>query len=339
MSALTVPANRIEDRSLVIALAIRSLAETLRCTEAELAKRAKSESSNPADWQAVQARLIELKQIPALKSLAERFTRSLGQGDSLAISEVVDALGRDPSLCVRILRMANSASVASREPVGDLPTAVHLLGVDRVRLMSRTLLLQRDSEGIASGFDWKHLWMHALATAMLAERLDEWSGRHASPALQLCAILHDVGKIALSVVAPDLYPKILVSAWLDRASLPPLELARLGMDHREAGWLFGSEAGLPAVVLDMIAYHDEPGRARAEHRGSVALVGVANQWAKLYGLGFSGDGAIPPVDVWETPAWEAWVRTLPAAPDVASFAVREASWIEEVRHELAGAHA
>ncbi len=317
----------------------RSLAETLRCSSDELARRAESSSENPADWRLVQERLLELKQIPALKSFADKLTRSLGRGDSLSITEVVDSLARDPSLCVRILRMANSVSTASHEPVGDLATAVHMVGVDRVRLMSRALLLQRDSDGIASGFDWKHLWMHSLATAMLAERLDAWSGHHASPVLPVCAILHDVGKIALSVVSPEAYLQILVTAWRDQVALPPLELGCLGLDHREAGWIFGTEAGLPAVVMDTIAYHDEPGRSREENRTTVALVGVANQWAKLYGLGFSGDGATRPIDVWETAAWAAWAGRLPTAPDVANFAVCESGWIEEVRHQLAGFHA
>ena len=314
----------------------QSLAETLRCSEAELALRAQAEADAEDQYQ-IEAALHALKQIPALKSLADKFTRSLGR-ETIEIDEVVASLSHDPSLCVRILRMANSVAIASREPVSDLPTAVHLLGVNRVRMMSHALLLQRDTEGIAQGFDWKHLWMHALATAMLAERLDTWSGRHAAPSLQVCAILHDVGKIALSVVAPVAYPGILLAAWQTQASLPPLEVSRLGLDHREAGRIFGQESGLPPIVLDAIAHHDTPALAAPENQSTVALVGVANQWAKLYGLGFSGDGSSQPVDLWETPAWAAWARTLPDLPDPTAFALREPAWLDQVRHELAAFH-
>ena len=316
---------------------IRTLAETLGCNEAEVAMRADLAGTTPPDWQRVQAGLQELKQIPALKSLARKFALSLDR-QVVSIPEVVASLGHDPALCMRILRMANSVFVSAREPISDLNVAVQMLGVDRVRLIANVLLLQRDSQGIASGFDWKHLWMHSLATAMLAERLDVWSGRHAGPSLPVCAILHDVGKIALSVVAPDFYQGILLTAWRDQVALHPLELTQLGMDHREAGWVFGSEAGLSTVVLDTIAYHDEPLRAHPEHRGIVALVAVANQWAKMYGLGFSGDGTRLTEDIWETPAWALWVETLPVAPSVDVFASREAAWVEEVRRELMSFH-
>ena len=314
------------------------LAATFGCSAAEVAARAAAASQHATDWQLVQARLQDLKQIPALKSLARRFTHSMGR-EIISIPEVVGSISHDPALCLRLLQMANSVHIASEQPVSDLETAVHMLGVDRVRLLSSAMLLQRDSEGITSGFDWKHLWMHALATAMLAERLDEWVGRQAGNSLPACAILHDLGKIALSVVVPEVYQNVLLAAWQDRAALPPLEQARIGMDHREAGWIFGSEAGLPPVVLDTIAYHDSPWRAQQEHQGTVALVAVANQWAKIYGLGFSGDGTVIDVDIWETAAWAEWVKTLHSTPEVQHFAAREARWIEETRRNLQSFHA
>lgn len=325
------PRPRQADRS-TAAHVTKTLAETLGCRPDEIAKKA-SRAGGAEDWQQVQARLRDLKQIPALKSLAKKFSQTLG-GQVVSIPEVVAAISHDPGLCMRILKMANSAMVASREPVTDLDTAVQMLGVDRVRLVANTLLLQRDGESMVEGYDWKHLWMHALATAMLADKLDRWSNFRAGPVLPVCAILHDVGKIALSVVVPEVYRDILVTAWQQRQSLPALEQSRLGLDHREAGWTFASEAGLPAVVMDTIAFHDDPHRAHPVNRSLVALVGVANQWAKLYGLGFSGDASGEYTDIWETPAWTKWQASLPLALDVDGFILKEQAWIEDVRREL-----
>jgi HD-like signal output (HDOD) protein len=309
------------------------LAEMLKRRPADLALQTVAAATSDEDRREVQQRLRDLKQIPALKSLARKFSQSLGM-QTLEISEVIAAIGHDPALCMRVMSLANSTSEGSRMAVEDLSEAVQRLGVARVRLIANTLLLQRDGESIASGFDWKHLWMHSLATAILAEKLDKWISYRAGPVLPLCAILHDVGKIALSVVVPDLYREIMITAWQAKTALPELEKSRLGIDHREAGWTFGSEAALPPVVLDAIAFHDEPMRAQPEHRATVALVGVANQWAKLYGLGFSGDGSAAAIDLWETPAWARWQATLPVELDVDDFVKREAKWIEDVRRDL-----
>ena len=312
-----------------------ALAAVLRCSAPTLhaAKATDDESPSPLEREDIRERLRNLKQIPALRSLAQRFSISMRR-DGLTVPDVVEAVRHDPALCVRLLQLANSATVGSREPVSDLTTAVQLLGVSRVRFLSSAILLQRDGDALGGDFDWKHLWVHAFATALLAERLDAWTGRRADDSLAACAVLHDIGKIALSVVAPDAYREILLEAWRGRHSLPALELAHIGIDHREAGGLFAKAAGLPPAVLDAIAHHDAPAFASARHQGVVALVGVANQWAKLRGLGFSGDGLVLEQDLWETPAWAAWIRTLPTTPDPLLFAENEAAWIDEAKTVL-----
>lgn len=288
---------------------------------------------SPADRESIRAQLRQLKQVPALRSLAQRFSISMRR-DGLTVSDVVESVRHDPALCLRLLQLANSAAVASSEPVSDLATAVQLIGVNRVRFLTSAILLQRDGDGFGGELDWRHLWIHAFATALLAERLDAWTGRHAGDSLSACALLHDIGKIALSVVAPEVYREILLTTWRDRLSLPALEVARLGIDHREAGLLFAQAAGLPVIVLDTIAHHDSPAFAKREHQGLVALVGVANQWAKLRGLGFSGDGLAPEQDLWETPAWNAWASTLPTPPDPLLFTENEPAWIEDAKSVL-----
>jgi HD-like signal output (HDOD) protein len=311
-----------------------TLAATLKITGAQVPASSSSvDPPSPREREAIRQTLRDLRQIPALRSLAQRFSIALHR-EKLTVTEVVEPLRRDPALCVRLLQLANSAAVAPGEPVSDLSTAVQLLGVPRVRLLASAILLQRDGDGLGGDFDWKHLWVHALATALLAEHLDAWSGHRAGDSLPACAILHDVGKIALSVVAPEAYREVLLQTWRDRLSLTALELARLGVDHREAGKLFGQSAGLPPPVLDAIAWHDSPAFAQAPHRELVALVGVANQWAKIRGLGFSGDGLIIEQDLWETPAWAAWARALPTPPDPCDFAELEPRWIEQTKETL-----
>jgi putative nucleotidyltransferase with HDIG domain len=203
------------------------------------------------------------------------------------VSDVVEAIAKDSALCVRVLRMANSVLVSPERRIEDLDTAVQMLGVVRVRKTAQALFTLRDAKRVGEGFDWRHLWIHALGTAAIAEELEKQLRPAGDSPLHLAALLHDVGKIVLATVAPEDYRDILVMAWNENGRLEDLERARLGVDHREAGVLFARHNGLPEAVVEAIAHHDRP-EAAEKFRFEVALVSLANHVSKAHGLGFSG---------------------------------------------------
>jgi len=232
------------------------------------------------------AALRDLKQIPALQSLAQGFKQATNRPD-VAVDEVVAAINKDGALCVRILRMANSALIGSERRIEDLETAVQMLGVVRVRKTAQVLFTLNNADKVVEGFDWRHLWVHALATAAIAEELEQRLRSADDSQIHLAALLHDVGKIVLSTVAAEPYRHVLMRAWGEGGRLEVLERETLGVDHREAGVMFAVHNGLPAIVVQAIAHHHDPARATT-HRLEVALIALANHLSKARGLGFSG---------------------------------------------------
>jgi putative nucleotidyltransferase with HDIG domain len=236
--------------------------------------------------EATLAALRDLRQIPALQSLAQGFKQATNRPD-VSVPEVVAAINKDGALCVRVLRMANSALVGSDRRIEDLETAVQMLGVVRVRKTAQALFTLNNADKVAEGFDWRHLWVHALATAAIAEELERRLRSAGDSQIHLAALLHDVGKIVLSTIAAQSYRDVLVRAWGEGGRLEVLERETLGVDHREAGVMFATHNGLPAMVVQAIAHHHDPAGA-ATHRLEVALIALANHLSKAHGLGFSG---------------------------------------------------
>jgi putative nucleotidyltransferase with HDIG domain len=293
---------------------------------------------DPAVREHTLAALGGLRQIPALQSLAQGFLRAAGRAE-VTVDEVVETIEKDPALCVRVLRMANSAFVNPAQPIEDLPTAVQMLGVARVRTVEQALFTLREADRVVAGFDWRHLWIHAYATAAIAEELERHVRTNAEPHLYLAALFHDVGKIVLSTVASDAYRDILVAAWNDRGRLEDLERGRLGVDHREAGAIFAKQNQLPPVVVEAIAHHADPGAAAA-HRIDVALVAAANHLSKAHGLGFSGarldDDA---AEFAELPFWPLVREECGFLPDLAAVEQAMREYIATLRSELRGLRA
>jgi putative nucleotidyltransferase with HDIG domain len=261
------------------------------------------------------AALDNLRQIPALQSLAQGFLRAMNRSE-VAVDEVVAAVEKDSALCVRILKMANSVLISPERRIEDLETAVQMLGVMRVRNAAQALFTLRDANRVAEGFDWKHLWVHALATAAIAEELEQQLRSHDDSQIYLAALLHDVGKIVLSTLSPDDYRDILLTAWNDNGRLEDLERQRLGVDHREAGVVFAKHNGLPEIVVAAIAHHDCPANATS-HRFEVAVISMANYLSKSHGLGFSGsrlDGSEG--EFAELPAWKVLQEECGGLPNI-----------------------
>lgn len=283
-----------------------ALAETVRLAVPEPALIMSPGDAEMAERRAKTLTAIEqLKQIPALQSLARGFLQAAAR-DDVDLDEVIATIGKDPALCVRVLRMANSAAIRPETTIEDVQQAVQMLGVIRVRTMARALYTLRDSRSIAPGYDWQHLWIHALATATLAEDLQGRLGLPADPGLYLAALLHDVGKIVLSIACPEDYAAVMLTAWNHSRSLDELERTCLGVSHREAGEVYLERSGLPFAVVSTALHHHFPGAAPVEHRQLVALVALANHLAKAYGLGFSGSvaGVEDDLEFGELPAWD-----------------------------------
>jgi putative nucleotidyltransferase with HDIG domain len=247
--------------------------------------------------------LSQLKQIPALQSLVQGVMRIMGR-DGVSVHEVVEALEKDSALCVRLLAMANSAAIAPEQRIVDVQTAVQMLGIARVRRVAQAVFTLRGAQKMVDGIDWRHLWIHALATAAIAEELDRRLSREPSSQIYMAGLLHDLGKIVLSTIAADAYRDVIVASWNGMGRLEGLEHDRFGVNHREAGVVFAKGNRLSDVVVDVIAHHGDPAGAES-HRLEVAIVNVANFMCKARGLGFSGsrldsyDGEIETLPAWK----------------------------------------
>jgi putative nucleotidyltransferase with HDIG domain len=298
-----------------------------------LAEAAKAQSPDDVRAQTLNE-LKALKELPALKSLAQGFARIVSRPD-VDISEVVDSISKDQGLSVRILRMANSAEVSSEQRIDSLDVAVQMLGVNRVRQAADAVSILSLPSSAGDSLDWKHLWIHALGTAAISERLEGLIRGERASAVYVAGLLHDAGKIVLSTLQPEAYRGVLLDAWNELDPLERLEVARFGVDHAEAGVNFARQNGMGEIIVQAIAHHGRPEQAEA-HRLEVALVSLGNFLAKAYGVGFSGsrlserDGEFA-----DHPAWAIIEQEIGRRPDIDQISDQMKVFIKRLRTQLA----
>lgn len=162
-------------------------------------------------------RKLDALVIETQPEVAARLLELVGD-DRAGLSDFAKVIRTDPALAGRMLRMANSAYFAQREPVTTLERACVLLGLSRIRALALGFYLSRS---IAPGGDERSLrlmWGQALLRACLSAKLAELKQPSLYAEAFLVGLLMDAGlPLVRALIGPEAY---------DRACPPGLPPSR-----------------------------------------------------------------------------------------------------------------
>lgn len=206
---------------------------------------------------------------------------------SSSAEQAAEAIGRDPVLAARVLRLANSALYMRTRRVATLRDAVVLVGFAAVRSILVTAVaydaFARGAPGY--GLDRTQMWQHALAVATVARHLAQARGL-AGEAAFVAGLLHDIGKMALSQILQDQYQAVL-EAVRGGADFVEAERTVLGWDHAQVGAEAARRWNLPEPLVQAIEYHHRPDEL--EDPGLADAVHVADALSVMLGFGVGTD--------------------------------------------------
>lgn len=204
-----------------------------------------------------------LQSLPALPAVYRELAAALENNDT-SWKEVCAILNKDMALVATVLRVANCAFFGLGGKVASLDHAVKLLGTQTLRtLVLSTHLFSIFNQKTMPVFSVSRLWNHSIRVAGFARLI---ATKEALPAnsREDCAIagmLHDIGKVILSVVIPDDFRKVIDTVQHENCAVHEAEMRHLGVTHAEIGaylmgiWGFG-QAQREAVRLHHVAVCD-----------------------------------------------------------------------------------
>lgn len=228
--------------------------------------------------------------LPSIPAAALRVVRETDSSTSTAGS-VAHILAQDQALSVRVLRLANSAYYGLSRKVSDLSEAVIVLGMRSVRNLAM----------VASTYPWmirplagyclgpRQLWAHSFGVAVGAQAVAERSRVPGLEAAFTAGLLHDLGKVALSIWLENKVAALIALANRDGLTFDQAERKVLGFDHAEVGQYMAEAWNLPKSLVDGIRYHHEPNLCHP-HSPIVDCVHVADYLTMTMGVGLGGDG-------------------------------------------------
>ena len=109
--------------------------------------------------------------LPSLSPIAVKLIE-LASDDASSMDSLADLIGKDPSLTVRVLNLANSAFFKSLFPASTLKQAVMRIGFHHLRILALSLSL-RDTFplGRVGNMDYEQYWRVSLYRGLLAKSL------------------------------------------------------------------------------------------------------------------------------------------------------------------------
>lgn len=183
-------------------------------------------------------KLEACRDLPSLPAAAARIV-DLSQDPTAGMGEVADAVGMDPALTSKLLRIANSPLYGQRRQSDNLRQAVMLLGLNATLTLALSFsLVSSLRSSKKNGLDFTLFWRRSLLAASAARVIAKSTSKAASEECFLAALLQDIGVMALNQAMPDLYEGMEPLTQRDHQEMTAYEKDRLNSDHADIGaWL------------------------------------------------------------------------------------------------------
>src|SRR4051794_2212950 len=136
-----------------------------------------------------------LRLLPPFPAIASRIMALASQED-IDIRELGKLVRMDPSFSAELLRLANSALFCVRREITGLAHAIAIVGTDRVKTMATMVAVNRMARASARIGALRKVWVHSLATAIIAEE-GARAARMDAESAYTAGLLHNLGTLGL----------------------------------------------------------------------------------------------------------------------------------------------
>jgi putative nucleotidyltransferase with HDIG domain len=200
-----------------------------------------------------------IEHLPIPSSVLRRINRVISKPDASG-ADVANALRFDPTLCGKVLRLANSAYIGLPHRVSSLPHAVVLLGIKRVHsLVLTSELIAPYKQSASLPFSIDRFRRHAVTVAYIAESIARHLKRYDAPdqhELFSGALLHDIGKLLAGAVDGEEVRKTYERA--KKMKIPYYRAEREEFSHRALGLAIAEKWHFPPDLSACIRGHHTP---------------------------------------------------------------------------------
>ena len=193
---------------------------------------------------------------PSPPAVAQQIV-ALAADPQVDVARVAKAIGNDPGLTAKVLRVANSPLYSHQRKSENLRQALVVLGLNGATTLALSFSLVGAYKKVdGTGMDYNRYWRRAILAAAAARVIAVHQGNRQSDDVFLAALLEEIAVLAIDRVQADFYRDLPPQA--GHAQLVAFERARLGIDHAGFGaWLL-NHWQLPEILVQTVESSHDP---------------------------------------------------------------------------------
>ena len=220
----------------------------------------------------------KMRVLPSFPALYLEIMRAIENPDT-PLQTIDDLIVKDPGLTAKILQIVNSAAMGLQEKISNPMEAVQQLGLGTVKSLALSAhVFTCFTASLRINFPVNALWSHLIQTGNTARaimRAEDADSAYVEAAYT-AGLLHDVGKLMLADSMPKEFQIALTLAMDSQKALPEVETQIFGATHAGlAAYLLGLW-GLPAPIVEAVAFHHTPERSTNTKFSPLTAVHAAN---------------------------------------------------------------
>ncbi len=192
---------------------------------------------------------IDLNSIPSLPTAAMKIMTLIFDSE-VDIDELINTIKQDISLCSEVLKVANSASYQTSEPVNNLNQAVVNLGLDQIKKIVLSISVIGSMEELLSKEGFNIILTHSLATAAAAQILADKSVQANSDTAFLIGLFLDLGLFVCANLYPDDFDMYYQESQDKGIHLRTIIEDKLSIKINQLSLELANKWGLPASIVE-----------------------------------------------------------------------------------------
>ena len=217
---------------------------------------------------------VSLAHLPAPPMAMHTILRAASD-PTVSLTELSKLVSSEPSFTVELLRVANSAFYARKEPIVGATRATVALGARAVRNLAVGHVLRVAAENLDVGeLDLNQFWEDSVRKSAIAQVLGEMAGCEDPEDCATIGLIQDGGILIMAATWPQFTRQLQHHSRKPGAQRIHLERQLCDINHAELFGHVSSRWGLPADIVDAIAGHHNP-EARGGTRRANRLLEIA----------------------------------------------------------------
>lgn len=234
--------------------------------------------------------IYRMDETPVLPELANKVLR-LALDEKVSMARLSGLIEKDQALTARILSLANSSFYRRSRTIYTVRDAVVVMGISGVKTMALGLCVLDIFPPVkGSALDHTAFWRHSIASAIYARSMMDLIDDSLAAKAFCAGLLHDIGKIGLTLTQTQAYAGVLKEAEDGDRPLIDIEEELLGTTHAEVGREMLSLWDIPDLYAEVVWSHHAPIKILNDEQLKISgIVHIANILSHMTYMGASGN--------------------------------------------------